>query len=91
LIAVPGTVTIEAWNSDFNCSKLVEQMQASIIQNLVCNGTNNGTRGAHHSKLSKGAEAGIGVGVAVLVIGIAVLAWLGFHSRRRSSRTAESR
>ncbi|KAI8955276.1 hypothetical protein F4801DRAFT_574862 [Xylaria longipes] len=39
LTTVPGTVTIEAWNSDFNCPQLVRQMQAGIIQNLVCNGT----------------------------------------------------
>ncbi|KAI1170848.1 hypothetical protein F4777DRAFT_92049 [Nemania sp. FL0916] len=70
LKAVPGTVTIEAWNSDFNCSKLVSQVQDSIIQHLVCNGTDNGGHGdsgAEHLKLSS---------IAMLTIGVTMLAQL---------------
>ncbi|KAI1422510.1 hypothetical protein F5Y12DRAFT_717298 [Xylaria sp. FL1777] len=43
LAFVPGTVTIEAWNDDFNCSKLVSQWNDGIIHDLFCNGTANGT------------------------------------------------
>ena len=40
---VTGTVTIEPWNEDFNCSKLVRMQQEGIINELRCNGTDNGT------------------------------------------------
>ncbi|KAI0966508.1 hypothetical protein F4678DRAFT_484136 [Xylaria arbuscula] len=43
LVRVADTVTIEAWNDDFNCSKLLSQYQASTINKLSCNGTDNVT------------------------------------------------
>ncbi|KAJ8119612.1 hypothetical protein ONZ43_g3476 [Nemania bipapillata] len=70
LTTVPGTVTIEAWNSDFNCSQLVQQMQAGIIRNLACNGT-GGTKSdadAGSSSLSGGAWAGVGVAIGMIIL-----------------------
>ncbi|KAF3069764.1 hypothetical protein GL218_07910 [Daldinia childiae] len=72
LTAVSGNVTIEAWNDDFNCSKLVDQYQNNIIHYLACNGTNNGTGSNTDNaspELSQGTWAGIGVGIGVFVIG----------------------
>ncbi|KAI0103190.1 hypothetical protein GGR51DRAFT_257259 [Nemania sp. FL0031] len=70
LSTVPGTVTIEAWNSDFNCSQLVRQEQAGIIRNLVCNGT-DGT-GDDTSQGSPSLLGGAWTGVCV-AIGIVIL------------------
>lgn len=39
LVFVRGNVTVEAWNTDFNCSKLVSQWNDGVIHNLFCNGT----------------------------------------------------
>ncbi|KAK6956377.1 hypothetical protein Daesc_001654 [Daldinia eschscholtzii] len=84
LITVPGNVTIEAWNDDFNCSKLVDQFENGLIHFLSCNGTDNGTKSVlivptestgisqdnTPSTLSQGAWAGIGVGIGVFAIGM---------------------
>ncbi|KAI0423654.1 hypothetical protein F5Y09DRAFT_355049 [Xylaria sp. FL1042] len=85
LTLVSGNVTIETLNPDFNCSKLVQQHNDGIIQNLACNGTNNsgsnttpissGTDSESTSKpgdgtgLSAGAYAGIGIGAGVVLLG----------------------
>ncbi|KAI0828432.1 hypothetical protein F5Y06DRAFT_302289 [Hypoxylon sp. FL0890] len=97
LTYVPGTIIIEAWNDDFNCSKLVAQWHDRIINNLTCNGTDNGTDNAELSgnatntsasepqgSLSRGAWAGIGVGIGIVVLAaIVAMAWLVIHFRRR--------
>ncbi|RWA03921.1 hypothetical protein EKO27_g11185 [Xylaria grammica] len=88
LLLASGTVVVEAWNSDFNCSKLVSQLNAGIINSLVCNGTDNGTdhsapRQNQNVELSAGAKAGIGVG-SVFVLGIVVaIVWIVVHYRNR--------
>ncbi|RWA11471.1 hypothetical protein EKO27_g3625 [Xylaria grammica] len=77
LTTVPGTVTIEAWNSDFNCSQLVKQMQAGIIQNLVCNGT-DGTQGdtsGSPSSPAGGAWTILGVAVGIMVLQNTIPVW----------------
>lgn len=92
-----GNVTIEAWNEDFNCSKLVSQWNNGLIHQLSCNGTDNGTSHApapspSHAlsnttgsfTLSLGASVGIGVGSGLFGIGlIAAVAWLLFHYKHR--------
>ncbi|GAW18470.1 hypothetical protein ANO14919_079460 [Xylariales sp. No.14919] len=99
LTYIPGKVTIEAWNDDFNCSKLVSQWRDRVINNLICNGTDNGTTTstpsgtgndnaaaspASNGSLSQAAWAGIGVGVGVVVLGFVVaLVWVSLHFRRR--------
>ncbi|KAI1142104.1 hypothetical protein F5Y05DRAFT_422320 [Hypoxylon sp. FL0543] len=97
LTYVPGTVMIEAWNSDFNCSKLVAQWHDRIINNLTCNGTDNGGNTADgtgniidtsssesRSSLSQGAWAGIGVAVGIVVLAaIATMTWLVVYFKRR--------
>ncbi|KAK8109668.1 hypothetical protein PG999_007805 [Apiospora kogelbergensis] len=87
-------VKIEAWNPDFDCSRLVHMNNAGIIGYLSCNGT-NGTTGDDRSGgsnsstpleagLSRRASLGIGVGVGVLALGvIGVLAWLIKSYRRK--------
>lgn len=67
-----GTVVVEAWNDDFNCSVLVSLKNNNKINNLVCNGTYNGTpipsmSPSGHDGLSAGAKAGIGVSSGILV------------------------
>ncbi|KAI0454906.1 hypothetical protein F5B21DRAFT_503932 [Xylaria acuta] len=89
LVTVSNTVTIEAWNDDFNCSKLVSQYQEGTIHKLSCNGTDNVTQTtgggppsspstpASENGLTQGAKAGIGVGVTVSVLGAAIaIIWL---------------
>ncbi|KAI0870662.1 hypothetical protein GGS24DRAFT_504555 [Hypoxylon argillaceum] len=96
LTFVSGTVSIEAWNADFNCSRLVSQQQQGLINNLQCNGTSNGTSSSSTSPpssplassapsgLSRGAWAGIGVGIALLVLALlGGAAWLIIYFRRR--------
>ncbi|KAI1116722.1 hypothetical protein F5Y14DRAFT_406360 [Nemania sp. NC0429] len=94
LTSVSDKVTIEAWNADFNCSKLVSQYHESIIPSLSCNGTDNGTdtQGPSSSPtptpsgsgLAVGPKAGIGVGVAVGVLtAIIVIVWLVRRSKIR--------
>ncbi|KAI1123395.1 hypothetical protein F5Y10DRAFT_251893 [Nemania abortiva] len=92
---VKGSVTIEVWNDDFNCSKLVSQQMDGLIGHLSCNGTDINMpvmpsqapqTGAANKGLSQGAWAGIGVGIAIFVIGLAALliwAFLYFRSRIR--------
>ncbi|KAI0100486.1 hypothetical protein GGR51DRAFT_350084 [Nemania sp. FL0031] len=89
LTFVSGTVTIEAWNADFNCSRLVSQQQQGLINNLQCNGTSNGTAStastplspsSSTSALSQSASSGLssgawaGIGVG---IGLVVIGLLG--------------
>ncbi|KAI0447560.1 hypothetical protein F4803DRAFT_498584 [Xylaria telfairii] len=84
-----GTVVVEAWNADFNCSALVSLKNSNKINNLVCNGTDNGTVIPSMSPsgpdgLSVGAKAGIGVGSGILGLGVVLaLAWLILHFQRR--------
>ncbi|KAI1655411.1 hypothetical protein F4813DRAFT_398506 [Daldinia decipiens] len=90
LTAVSGNVTIEAWNDDFNCSKLVDQYQNGLIHNLACNGTNNVTGPNMESspqnassELSQGAWAGIGTGIGIFVICTVLgMIWLLLRLRR---------
>ncbi|KAI8630386.1 hypothetical protein F5Y19DRAFT_474782 [Xylariaceae sp. FL1651] len=95
LKSIPGNVTVEAWNGDFDCSKLVAQWNDHTIHNLQCNGTNNGTSNEFSNRtdtstpapshgLSQGKWAGIGVAIGIVVIGIILaLIWLVLHFRRR--------
>ncbi|KAI0536197.1 hypothetical protein GGR58DRAFT_503500 [Xylaria digitata] len=93
---VQNSVTIEAWNPEFNCSKLVSQQRQGIIGHLYCNGTDNGNATtalvtptpsgtpSAVSGLSRGAWAGIGVSVAVVVLGlIGLVTWVVVHFRSR--------
>ncbi|KAI1133311.1 hypothetical protein F5Y10DRAFT_228738 [Nemania abortiva] len=91
LSLVSGTVTIEAWNDDFNCSKLVSQQRDSLIHNLVCNGTDNGadTSAMRSSALTKGAQAGIGVGVGIFVLALAAGTWMLLRLQRQRRVLAE--
>ncbi|KAJ2992828.1 hypothetical protein NUW58_g2036 [Xylaria curta] len=104
LTRVSGTVTIEAWNDDFNCSKLTSQHQEDIISNLNCNGTNNGTQASSgglapsptppppDNGLSQGVKAGIGVGVTVGVLGAAIaLVWLILRFKIRVKELSQRR
>ncbi|KAI1178376.1 hypothetical protein F4777DRAFT_115765 [Nemania sp. FL0916] len=97
---VSGSVTVEAWNEDFDCSKLVSQWHDNIIHTLSCNGT-NGTRDTAQEPtspsppssqgLSVGAGAGIGVGIAVAVIGaiIVTIFWTRLHYKRKLRAASE--
>ncbi|KAJ8133563.1 hypothetical protein O1611_g55 [Lasiodiplodia mahajangana] len=77
LTTVAGTVTIEALNSDFNCSQLIRQEQAGIIRNLVCNGTdgtgNDTSQGS--STLSGGPWAGVYVAIGIAAIQSVIAFW----------------
>ncbi|KAI0968642.1 hypothetical protein F4678DRAFT_195063 [Xylaria arbuscula] len=98
LVLARGNVTVEPWNSDFNCSKLVSQWNNGLIHNLSCNGTGNGSTTStstpsitptpdtnHSTGLSPGAKAGIGVGVAVGgILVIALITWLILRRKNRS-------
>ncbi|KAI1273432.1 hypothetical protein F5Y07DRAFT_411429 [Xylaria sp. FL0933] len=100
LVLARGNVTIEAWNEDFNCSKLVSQWNDGLIHQLSCNGTSNGISNALSPSLSNtpsnttgsstlppGALAGIGVGAGLFGIGLIVaVAWLLFHYKRRLNK-----
>ncbi|KAI6091790.1 hypothetical protein F4821DRAFT_280149 [Hypoxylon rubiginosum] len=92
LLRATGTVFIEPWN-DFNCSKLVSQQQNGIIASLICDGTDNSTLtataqpnvtpSAPPARLSKGAWAGIGIGIGVFTIGsIIAIACCTMYLRR---------
>ncbi|KAI0155117.1 hypothetical protein GGR57DRAFT_511547 [Xylariaceae sp. FL1272] len=84
---VGTSVTIEAWNSDFNCSNFARQQS---------NGTDNATlsespgSGSHTAQtLTKGAWAGIGVSILVVVIGlISIAIWR--TRKQRSNRNTQS-
>ncbi|KAI0205091.1 hypothetical protein F4808DRAFT_473200 [Astrocystis sublimbata] len=89
LMLARGNVTIEAWNEDFNCSKLVSQWNDGLIHQLTCNGTSNGTSNAPPPSVGSGlfgigALAGIGVGSGLFGIGLIVgVAWLFLHHKYR--------
>ncbi|KAI1753954.1 hypothetical protein F4782DRAFT_545306 [Xylaria castorea] len=99
LTFVSGSVTIEPWNADFNCSRLVAQQQQGLINDLSCNGTSPSSSsvsspsnapsrpslGASSQGLSKGAQVGIGVGVGLVVVLFLVggATWLFPYLRRR--------
>ncbi|KAJ3577157.1 hypothetical protein NPX13_g3413 [Xylaria arbuscula] len=84
-----GTVLVEPWNSDFNCSALVFLKNNNKINNLICNGTDNGTSIPTMSLtrpdgLTLGAKVGIGVGSGILGLGVILaLSWLILHFQRR--------
>ncbi|KAI1419586.1 hypothetical protein F5Y12DRAFT_232120 [Xylaria sp. FL1777] len=96
LTLVSGNVTIETLNPDFNCSKLVQQRNDGIIQNLACNGTNDGSdttptsngtdttsKASDGTGLSAGAYAGIGIGAGIVLLGaIFAITWLVLHHIR---------
>ncbi|KAI0145416.1 hypothetical protein GGR57DRAFT_507019 [Xylariaceae sp. FL1272] len=90
LARAPGSVVIEPWNTDFDCSTLVAQQQNLVINQLSCSGINNGTNtstatplsptGNPCSGLSTGARAGIGAASGVLGIGLVTAAiWLHLY------------
>ncbi|KAI1261205.1 hypothetical protein F5Y18DRAFT_440744 [Xylariaceae sp. FL1019] len=94
LTHAPGSVIIEPWNTVFDCSTLVAQQKNLVINQLRCNGKNNGTStstpnppsptGNVSSGLSSGAQAGIGAGAGVFGIGfIIAVIWLLLHYKRR--------
>ncbi|KAI1179455.1 hypothetical protein F4777DRAFT_477168 [Nemania sp. FL0916] len=87
LVLASGNVTVEAWNSDYNCSKLVSQWNNGLINNLSCNGT-DGTdtspkqRGS--GRLASDAVVGIGVGSgAVVLLAVVALVWLILHHKHQ--------
>ncbi|RYP48251.1 hypothetical protein DL769_011222 [Monosporascus sp. CRB-8-3] len=91
---VRGSVVVEAWNKEFNCSKLGSLHQNGIINDLRCNGTDNGTLAAtggtnetaSHAVISQGAWAGIGIGGGLLFLGVlGAAAWFILRSRRRGA------
>ncbi|KAI1826129.1 hypothetical protein F4861DRAFT_537242 [Xylaria intraflava] len=99
LLGVSNTVTIEAWNDDFNCSKLASQQQAGTINQLSCNGTDSTYTAATSSPssspsdngLSPGAKAGIGVGVTIGVLGAAIIiVWLVLRSKNQRKGLLQS-
>ncbi|KAJ8131822.1 hypothetical protein O1611_g1802 [Lasiodiplodia mahajangana] len=87
LVLARGNVTIEPWNADFNCSKLVSQWQDGLINHLSCNGTGGTNATAKFeggSGLSPGALAGIGVGTGVFgLLLIGTIVWFAVRRRRR--------
>ncbi|KAI0444842.1 hypothetical protein F4803DRAFT_548670 [Xylaria telfairii] len=102
LKSVSGSVVVETWDPDFNCSKLVSQWRDSIIPTLRCNGTDNGTAqaaasppntpspGMTDSGLTDAEWAGIGVAIGAIVLGsIFATAFLFLHYRRRRDEKAE--
>ncbi|KAH8156374.1 hypothetical protein CIB48_g11872 [Xylaria polymorpha] len=103
LTFVSGSVTIEAWNSDFNCSRLVAQQQQGLINTLSCNGTSSSPSTpsaplrplnpppSSSTGLSTGAQAGIGVGVSIVVLGlIGGAIWAFLYFRRRVAALEEA-
>ncbi|KAI1313291.1 hypothetical protein F5Y03DRAFT_160831 [Xylaria venustula] len=105
LVLARGNVTVEPWNSDFNCSKLVSQWNDGVIHNLSCNGTGNGSTTStstpsitptpdtmHSTGLSPGAKAGIGVGVAVAgILVIVLITWLILRRKNRTKSLEKPR
>lgn len=95
-------MVIEAWNEDFNCSKLVSMWQQGIITNLSCNGADNEALAVTSTdpsssntesfeagnvlgnNLAPGQWAGIGVAIAVVVLGVVgALFWVVRHYRKK--------
>ncbi|KAI0478172.1 hypothetical protein F4859DRAFT_49177 [Xylaria cf. heliscus] len=98
LLFVSGKVTIEPWNADFNCTRLLAQQQQGLINNLSCNGTSSSPSSSPSTpaiptspspspktSLSPGSKAGIGIGVALFVIILLCVATWLFRRRRRVS------
>ncbi len=102
LQSVTGEVVIEAWNGDFDCSKLVQYQQDHTIHYLSCNGLNNGTNngtnngagGSSHTTnqvLSPGAWAGIGVAIGVFALGlVGGIIWLYIHFKHQLRSSAQT-
>ncbi|KAK8129422.1 hypothetical protein PG999_001802 [Apiospora kogelbergensis] len=81
-LAHAGEVIIEALNTEFDCSRLVQMRNLGVIQYLSCNGT-NGTNNKS-TGLSTAASAGIGVGVGIAALGIiTILVWRAICNRRK--------
>lgn len=91
-----GSVVVEAWNGDFNCSKLVRQRDDGVINHLYCNGTDNGNSTEvvapgpsiipdtpSNTGLPMGARAGIGVGAAAILLSL-VGAFLYFQRKLKA-------
>jgi hypothetical protein len=98
---VSGSVTIEPWNSDINCSKLVSQSRDNIIATLYCNGTDSVTASSSPTTsaspntssrgLSEGGWAGIGTSIGAIVIGaIITIVWLYLRHRRDQAPAADA-
>ncbi|TGJ80753.1 hypothetical protein E0Z10_g8014 [Xylaria hypoxylon] len=60
LQSVTGQVVIEAWNDDFDCSKLVQYQQDHMIHYLSCNGMNNGTNSGTKNETNSSTNNGTG-------------------------------
>ncbi|KAI1357209.1 hypothetical protein F5Y08DRAFT_324808 [Xylaria arbuscula] len=58
LQSVTGRVTVEAWNDDFDCSKLVQYQNDHTIHNLTCSGKNNGTTNDMNNQTTDGSRNG---------------------------------
>ena len=102
---VTGTVVVEPWNDDFNCSKLEDLQRSGIINELNCNGTADGTPSADTDSsstespadpsaetkpaLGGGAWAGIGVSLGLVLAGI-VGALIWFLIRKRRRARAQA-
>ncbi|KAI0481805.1 hypothetical protein F4859DRAFT_529557 [Xylaria cf. heliscus] len=81
LVRVSDTVTIEPWNDDFDCTKLISQQQEGSINNLSCNGNDDGNLGTVGvpigNGLTQGAEVSIGIGVTVSILAATIaIVWL---------------
>lgn len=95
-------MVIEAWNEDFNCSKLVSMWQNGNTADLSCNGTDNEAlavtstapssnntdsseaENVSGNNLAPGQWAGIGVAIAVVVLGVVgALFWVVRHYRKK--------
>ncbi|KAI0205843.1 hypothetical protein F4808DRAFT_455345 [Astrocystis sublimbata] len=94
LTLASGSVVVEPWNPDFDCSKLVSQQKDDLIHTLTCNGTNNGTdvpspstipstsADSHKpTQLSTGQSAGIGVSIGVAFFAFSTWICLRIRSR----------
>ncbi|RYP22966.1 hypothetical protein DL765_001424 [Monosporascus sp. GIB2] len=91
-IYLSGVIDITAGSNVFPSLK---RHQSGIINDLRCNGTDNGTLAttettnemAGDAAISQGARAGIGVGGGLLFLGVlAAVTWYILRSRRRKTQ-----